>query len=166
MTTYETLDRIADMVNPVFGVATLLWAWIARGHGRLGRGPRAGILGNAATLASVAMIYLIGALDKKMGLWAAMGLDYSTHTAVCVACIVSLWWIDVRARIPATVVGLAYAALMLFQKYHSVADIATTAAIIVGTSYVICAAVAKFAVSERLDEREGHPAPLQGDVKQ
>lgn len=143
MTTYEMLDRIADSVNPVLGVATLLWAWIARGHGNLGRGARAGILGNVATLASVGVIYLIGALDRKIGVWAAMGLDYSTHTAVCVACIVSLWWIDRRARIPATIVGLAYAALMLFQKYHSVADIATTAVIIVGSSSLICVAVAK-----------------------
>jgi hypothetical protein len=138
------LDRIADSTNPVLGVATLLWAWIARGHGRLGSGARAGILGNVATLTSVGVIYLVGAVEKQMGWWAAMGLDYSTHTAVCVACIVSLWWIDRRARIPAIVAGLAYAGLMLFQKYHSVADIATTAAVIVGSSCSVCAALASF----------------------
>jgi hypothetical protein len=100
-------------------------------------------LGNVATLASVALIYLLGAIEKSLGLWAAMGLDYSTHTAVCVAIIVSLWWIDRRARIPATLIGLLYAGLMLYQKYHSVGDIATTAAIIVGSSYLVCAAAAK-----------------------
>jgi hypothetical protein len=143
MTTYEMLDRIADSVNPVLGVATLLWAWIARGHGTLGDGPRAAMLGNLATLGSVGAIYILGALEKKLDVWAAMGLDYSTHTAVCVAVIVSLWWIDRRARIPATIVGLAYSGLMLFQKYHSVADIAMTAAVIVGSSYLVCAAIAK-----------------------
>jgi hypothetical protein len=143
MTTYEVLDRIADNVNPVLGVATLLWAWIGRGQGSFGGGARAGILGNLATLVSTGFIYLLGAIEKKLGAWASIGLNYSTHTAVCVALIVSLWWIDRRARIPATVVGLAYAALMLYQRYHSLADIATTAAVIVGSSCLVCAAIAK-----------------------
>jgi hypothetical protein len=150
MTTYEIFDHIADSVNPVLGLIALSWAWIARGRGSLGVGVRAGVLGNVATLVSVAIVYLVGALEKGAGLWAAMGLDYSTHTAVCVAIIVSLWWIDRRAGILATALGVLYAGLMLYQKYHSVGDIAATAVVIAGSSFLVCVGVARFRSVKRI----------------
>ncbi len=129
MITFETLDRVADNVNPVFGVFTLAWAWVVRkrsGHG--------GLFGNAFTLLSVAAVYALQWIDNRLHLWSRMSLDYSTHTAVCTALIVSLFWMDRRAGIGGIVLGVGYVVLMRYQNYHSLADIMTTAAVLVAIS--------------------------------
>jgi hypothetical protein len=59
-----------------------------------------------------------------------MGLDFSTHTAVAVALVVSLCAIKPSTWFGWVAVLFGYFALMLYQRYHTVADIVTTAAII------------------------------------
>jgi hypothetical protein len=125
MPSFETLDAIADSVNPLLGLVALTWPWLRwRGQWRLAS------LHVVVTLLSVAFAYAITALDHANGWWPSWGLDFSTHTAVCVALIVALcainlslagWWVGVFA---------AYVALMLYQEYHSVADIVTTALVV------------------------------------
>ena len=122
---YESWDRIADAVNPTVGVITLALSLAVR---RPGNPPRWAQL--LLTLAAVASVYVIGWIDAQLGLWASAGLDYSGHTAVHVAIVVSLWMIDRRAGMAGTVIALLYGALMLYQKYHSFGDIATTAVVI------------------------------------
>jgi len=122
---YETLDAIADSVNPTLGVIALAWPWLRwREQWRI---PAVNVI---VTLLSVAIAYALSALDGATGWWPSWGLDFSTHTAVCVALVVSLcsikrsWsglWVGVFA---------AYAALMVYQRYHSVGDIVTTAAVV------------------------------------
>lgn len=122
---FETLDAIADSVNPVLGLVALTWPWLQwRGQWRLAA------LHVLVTLLSVAFAYAITALDRANGWWQSWGLDFSTHAAVCVALIVALcsinlslagWWVGVFG---------VYVALMLYQEYHGVADIVTTAAAI------------------------------------
>lgn len=125
MPSFETLDAIADSVNPLLGLIALTWPWLRwRGQWRLAA------LHVVATLLSVAFAYAITALDRMYGWWQSWGLDFSTHTAVCVALIVALcainlslagWWVGVFG---------AYVALMLYQEYHSVADIVTAAVVV------------------------------------
>jgi hypothetical protein len=122
---YESWDRIADAVTPTVGVITLALALLIR---RAGNPPRwAQFL---LTLVSVAVIYAVRWIDWKFSLWAGAGLDYSSHTALYVAIAVSSWMIDWRAGIAGAVIGVAYAVLMLYQKYHTLTDIVTTTVVI------------------------------------
>jgi hypothetical protein len=125
MPSFETLDAIADSVNPLLGLVALTWPWFRwRGQWRLAA------LHVVMTLLSVAFAYAITSLDRANGWWQSWGLDFSTHTAVCVALVVALctiklsllgWWVGVFG---------AYVALMLYQQYHGVADIVTTAVVV------------------------------------
>lgn len=125
MPSFETLDAIADSVNPLLGLVALTWPWL-----RWRRQWRLAAVHVVVTLLSVAFAYGITALDRANVWWQSWGLDFSTHTAVCVALIVALcavnlslagWWVGVFG---------AYIALMLYQGYHSIADIVTTAAVV------------------------------------
>jgi len=122
---YESWDRIADAVNPTLGLITLALSLVMR---RPGNPPRWAQL--LLTLAAVASVYAIGWLDSRFALWPAAGLDFSTHTGVHVAIVASLWMIDRRLGIAGAVIALLYGALMIYQKYHSAADIASTAVVI------------------------------------
>jgi hypothetical protein len=123
VSTYEILDWIADLVNPVLGIVALTLPWLRR-PARV----RQNALIDALTLAAVAIAYCGQALDAAFHTWPRMGLDYSTHTAVFVASASSVWQHGRGWRLAAIGVGTGYAALMLLQKYHSLLDIASTAA--------------------------------------
>ena len=120
MLSYESLDAIADSVNPTIGLVALLVPWLRR------QGPRYALAFNALTLVAVAMAYALQAIDAQIRLWPSLGLDYSTHTAVFVAIASSLWQHGRWLRIAAVALAVAYAALMLFQRYHSWLDIMST----------------------------------------
>lgn len=90
---------------------------------------------------AVALVYLVQAGDRSFQLWVAAGLDDSTHAGVHAAIVVSLWYIDKRAGWVGSVIALAYAALMLYQKYHGIWDLVSTAAVIVVTSWLAWKAV-------------------------
>jgi hypothetical protein len=122
---YASWDRIADAVNPILGLITLALSLAIR---RPGNPPRWAQL--LLTLAAVASVYAIGWLDSRYALWAAAGMDFSTHAGVHVAIVASLWMIDRRLGIAGTVIALLYGALIVYQKYHSLADVASTAFII------------------------------------
>lgn len=118
---WETLDAIADSVNPVLGIIALVWPWLRwRGSWR-----RAAV-SVTVTLLSVAFAYALSALDAKFGWWPSMGLDFSTHTAIAVALVVSLCSIKPSSWMAWAGVLLAYFVLMVYQGYHTPADIFTT----------------------------------------
>jgi hypothetical protein len=123
---YESWDRIADAVNPTVGVITLALALAVR---RAGNPPHWAQL--LLTLACVTLVYALGWVDAQLKLWPAVGLDYSSHTGVHVAIVASLWMIDRRFGIAGVVIALLYAALMVYQKYHTILDIASTALAVV-----------------------------------
>jgi hypothetical protein len=127
MLSYQQLDAIADANNPLLGVVCALrlawllsrkqWAYSAR----------------MVVFFGCALIVAYGweKIDLRLMLWPRIGLDYSTHTAVAVAVtyVIFLFWRE--ARIVWLVWLLAYAVLMLWQRYHSVGDIVTTAVVVV-----------------------------------
>jgi hypothetical protein len=129
---YASWDRIADAVNPMLGVITLALSLAIR---RAGSPPRWAQL--LLTLTAVAGIYAVGWLDARFALWAAAGADYSTHTAVCVALVVSLYMIDWRLGVAGTVIAVLYGMLMLTQKYHSPADMGSTMLVIAPLAFGI-----------------------------
>jgi hypothetical protein len=122
---WETLDAIADSVNPILGVIALIWPWL-RWRGSW----RHAALNVTVTLLSVGFGYAISALDGKFGWWPAAGLDFSTHTAISIALIVALCSIKPSTWMAWTAVLLGYFVLMVYQRYHTWADIITTAVVI------------------------------------
>lgn len=122
---WQTLDAIADSVNPVLGIIALVWPWLRwRGSWRQAA---SNVL---VTLLSVAYAYAMSALDARFGWWPSIGLDFSTHTAIAIALVVSLCSIKPSTWVAWTAVLLGYFVLMVYQRYHTPADILTTAVVI------------------------------------
>ena len=145
MLSFETLDSIADSVNPICGVVALLVPWVKRG-----RRARAAVALNALTIVAVGLAYLLQALDAATGLWSQLGLDYSTHTAVFIAIASSIWQQGTPWRWGIGGIGMAYTVLMRVQDYHSVLDIVSTGAVIAPLLILLWWRAAGIARSEAL----------------
>jgi hypothetical protein len=120
---YETLDAIADAYNPLLALVSLLLiaARVFKAKWKLAGVGMAGFM----TVALVA--YGLMFLDRHLGIWPAFGLDYSTHTATALGLVILL---SIEARRLATLWSISficYVLLMLYQRYHTVADVVTTA---------------------------------------
>lgn len=123
MPDYATLDAIADAHDPMLG---LVWAGLVL-QALVRRAWR--VAAARVTMGSLALVVAYGlmAIDSATGLWARAGLDASTHVAVAVAMIA---WFAVASRAAGafTMATFAlYVPLMLYQRYHSLADIVTSA---------------------------------------
>ena len=123
---YEQLDAIADAYIPLLGL--LLLGFIARQlinkqYNKVARF-------SLHTLISLTLVDALMAFDNYFQLWPAVSLDYSTHTALALALIMLLSRAT-KIQVPwqVALVGsfLAYAILMLYQQYHTIADIVSTA---------------------------------------
>lgn len=122
MTTYEKLDWIADSVIPVLAILAIIVPWLPRFNVEVDAWKRI-----ACAVLSVAVAYAGMFIDQLTGAWPALSLDYSTHSAVCVALLVPLGVLNRGWTIAAAVIGLVYAALMVYQRYHTIEDILSTA---------------------------------------
>jgi len=128
MLDYNTLDRIADAFLPLLLITYLLTTLIL-----FFKTPdRRKVLGLIFVycLLLVVISYGLMFLDKRFHLWAAAGLDYSTHTAVSLALVLPLCLLLNRYKIIFIASFLAYLALMLYQRYHSIMDILSTGVVI------------------------------------
>ena len=127
MPSYETLDTLADAYNPLLAAISLLLV-----VSRLLRAQwRPAALGLAGFAAVAVVAYGLMFLDTYWGVWPAFGLDYSTHTATALG-LVMLLTLQTRT-VPLLWFGslLCYVLLMLYQRYHTLADIVTTAVVVV-----------------------------------
>lgn len=125
MTTYEILDAIADSYNPLLFIGYVIFAGV---YWR--RGDRlAAVKGFAGILVAYALMFT----DNALHIWASLGLDYSTHSAVALALVG--FHLHKRPWSSPAAMGLftsllLYYALMVYQQYHTVMDILTTAIIV------------------------------------
>ena len=131
---YESLDIIADSVNPVLGLLALVFPWLDREAIRK-RGSRCSFW--TRTLLSLAVVYAVMFADERFGLWPGRGLDYSTHTAFAAAIITSLGAMNRRWLFVLVPVLFAYAALMIYLGYHSLLDIVAAVLVIAPTTWLI-----------------------------
>ena len=131
---YDSLDIIADAVNPVLALLALAFPWLDREAIR-----RCGSRWSfwTRTLLSLAVVYAIMLADERFRLWPVLGLDYSTHTAFAVAIITSVSAMSRRWLFVLAPVFLAYAELMIYLGYHSSLDILATALVIAPTTWLI-----------------------------
>jgi hypothetical protein len=132
MLSHETLKIVADSVNPSLGMLALALPF-AKWQGRW----RPATMHIAVTLLTVAFTYAFRAVLGLETVWAGWGLDFSTHGAICIVLGVALASLDWRKSWIWGAVLLAYGILMVYQSYHTWADIGTTAVVIVPFALVI-----------------------------
>ena len=138
---YHQLDTIADAYTPLLLILAL--ACVARLWWQQ-RWALASVWRTVASVLWVAFVsYGVMSLDKTLNIWPKWRMDYSTHTAVAggltilitallftarhinlVKGVKSKW--EVIAALAVAVTSACYFALMVYQQYHSFADIFTT----------------------------------------
>ncbi len=125
---YETLDTIADSYIPLLLI--LFLGGLGRNAYLLWPSYRAPIFSFLYLLGLLVISYGLMFFDNAVRLWPAFGLDYSTHTAVALSLVFALC--TVFAGQWKWIAGsmLVYAGFMLYQEYHSLIDIFTTALVV------------------------------------
>ncbi len=123
--TYEQWDTVADAVNPIMLSVTLLLPLVTQSTYSGGR-----LTFYIAAMISMAAMYGLGWLDARLYVWESVGMDYSAHSGFVVVLVVSMWLWKRAAGVAAAAIGVAYALLMLYQRYHTIADIVSTVAVI------------------------------------
>lgn len=126
MTTFEILDIIADSYIPVLLLISL--AIVVNSF--KSRGIKIGFYHLSLLTALITLVYLFQFMDHVFSLWPYFGLDYSTHTASALAIVAFVTYTARNTTIPVLVSFLCYLLLMLYQHYHSLADIVVTIAAI------------------------------------
>jgi len=130
--TYEQWDTVADAVNPLMAIVTLGLPLVT--HSRYSGGRLAFYL---AGVVSMAAMYGLGWLDARWYVWESVGMDYSTHSGFVAVLVVSMWLWKRTAGVAAAAIGVAYAVLMLYQRYHTIEDIVSTVAVIAALTLAI-----------------------------
>lgn len=131
---YRVLDPVADAVDPILTLLVLLAPRLERRWPGWWPALRHWLRGGVV----LAIVYAVRALDARFGIWAAIGADYSTHTAYAVALALCLACWSRRWRWPMAVVLLGYAGLILVVGYHSFRDVVTSAAVAGLTAGAVC----------------------------
>lgn len=126
MPSSETLDVIANAYNPLLALISLLFSFVGVFKSQW---KQTGL--RLLALAVVACVaYGFQFLDGYLNIWPTFGLDYSTHTAVALGFAIFL---SVNARKLKTLWSgffVGYVLLVLYQRYHTSSDIATTGIVV------------------------------------
>lgn len=125
---YETLDKIADAYTPLLLIVFLIGIGIRLNQSWPNYLRAARYIFRFLLL--IAFSYGLMFVDNSVGIWPAIGLDYSTHTAVALALVICLVEIFPRFRWLSIGSLLLYIGLMLYQQYHSLLDIVSTGVIV------------------------------------
>lgn len=121
MIAYEVIDAICDAVNPALFIVAIGIA----GFHCLKKNYKYSLFVGMAILYGLFVTYGILLIDTKIHLWKRMGMDYSTHTAFAFSmCFVIA--VFLRKPMLMSTVFIGYILAMVYQKYHTVADIFTT----------------------------------------
>jgi hypothetical protein len=132
LVTYQQLDAIADGVNPALAILALVLPFLVRPSQQYGH-----LAFLLSTGISMAVMYAIGWVDRVAGLWATFRLDYSQHTAFAAVLVFSFFAWNRRLGVALAIVLIGYVALMLYQEYHTIADMLTTVLVIVPATLAI-----------------------------
>ena len=126
MLNYETLDAIADTYTPL--LALLAFGMVVSGlwmaQWKLSAIKSLSLVGTAF------IAYGFMTLDAYFNIGSFLSLDYSTHTAVSLGLIIFLYFNARRLAIVWIVSFILYLMLMLYQQYHTIADILVTGVVV------------------------------------
>lgn len=125
---YDTLDTIADAYTPLLLILFLIGLGVKLYL--CWPNYRESVLHFGFLFLLLIVSYGLMFIDNSFGLWPAFGSDYSTHTAVALSLVFALCVLTPRHTKWIAGSMFAYAALMVYQRYHSVVDIVSTAAVI------------------------------------
>lgn len=123
---YEQLDFIADSYIPLLLLVSI---YLVFSNG-FSQGFRVAASNGLVIFSGVLLVYFVMFVDLKMNLWSGINLDYSTHTALALVFLCFMSFRGGKWLVGTVLTMLAYCGLMLFQQYHSVLDILTTAIVI------------------------------------
>jgi len=123
MFTYQQLDFITDSYIPILFFITL--SIFAMGFFR--NGCKEQYLQLSSVILSVLIVYLVMAVDNRFKIWPAFDLDYSTHTALALVFVIFLSSRGKLALMLSVLSFQLYIVLMIYQQYHTLADIFSTA---------------------------------------
>jgi len=132
---YETLDNIADSYIPVLAITAFLASVLVPS----GSQSRVKITFFRLICLSILLGVAYGFMffDNAYAIWPNLGLDYSTHTAVSLVLVLFLGLLIPKLILLWSSSLVVYCGLMLYQEYHSVADILSTAFVLFITMAVV-----------------------------
>jgi hypothetical protein len=144
---HEKLDFVADCYNPVLIVilVTLIGITMVNKKRRLA----ARML--LSLILGLCVVYGLLLIDNTFQLWRKLGLDYSTHTAFSTCMIVLILNFASKAKAVSIASLMAYFLLMVYQKYHSVLDILTTAGGILPLLVISLKLAEKITIRKQMD---------------
>ena len=132
---FETLDAIADAYIPLLAIIFFIGLTVSAVMVLKDRQFLRRVFVFFASLLGIAYGFMF--LDNTFHLWPYVNLDYSTHTAVSLTLVIAncllarqFWKLIISSFI-------LYVLLMLYQKYHTVLDIFSTAIPIVLIALVL-----------------------------
>lgn len=136
-TLFRVLDKIADATN----IALALWllAILVVGTKNKAFSGKAWL----AALLPIALVYVVKALDSKLHLWKSISADYSTHSALAVALVMAICFLDRPRRALAIAVFVAYEILIWLLGFHTLFDIGSTLLVIAPLIWLIHAVLNK-----------------------
>lgn len=73
-----------------------------------------------------AYVYTVAFVEFYFGWWAAMGADFSSHTAAVMVLVIALLRVNLSVAISAVLSVFIYAYIMTLLNYHSWFDVLTT----------------------------------------
>lgn len=126
------LDAVADSFNPLLAVLALAAPFLRRA-----RTLKTTIVFYVSAGAAIGFVYFVRAVDLQYQVWARFGIDYSTHSAFAASLVASLSAFHRRWMRPLLVVTALYFVLQLVMRYHTVADILTSACVAAAAAAVL-----------------------------
>lgn len=126
MLTYDQLDVIADAYIPILIITCMLV--LAVGVFKFGFLQKLAEV--SSVIVAVCIVYIGMYFDNTFNIWPAFHLDYSTHTALALVFVVYLSSKSKTFFVWSALSFIVYVLLMLYQNYHTVADIASTTVVL------------------------------------
>ena len=131
MLTYKQWDTIADAYIP--SLALIYFMLIA--YTIYQRQYGLALTYFAMTLLCSVVVYSLMFIDNAMHIWPRFNLDYSTHTALALVFVQSIWQIISNVKIFTKIFLIlsfvSYLLLMKWMAYHSVRDMLTTILVLI-----------------------------------
>lgn len=126
MFNYDQLDLIADSYIPLLFITSSL----VLGAKVFKFGFKRSLTELGTLILAVILVYLIMAFDNVVSLWPFFNLDYSTHTALSLVFVMYLAAKSMSGFILSILSFVLYALLMVYQQYHTITDIVSTAVVL------------------------------------
>ena len=133
MLTYQKLDVIADSYIPALFIMSVLV--LALDMFRYGIKSKFRDL--ISIIVAIVIVYLVMALDNYLEIWPILNLDYSTHSALSLVFVMYLSSKNKTLLFLSVASFLFYILLMLYQKYHTIADIVSTCVVLMPLFWIL-----------------------------